>query len=615
VITNDTCFLAHVGDSRAYLVRRGQVQQLTRDHTMVNLFVDAELLSPEDAATHPEAHVLSRSLGVERQVEVEIASPMQLEAGDIIFLCSDGVHGVVTDWELASVEWGAPHQGVSHVLDIVGQRDGDDNASAVAVLMGTSFEDVPTTALPEPRRFDEVGQGTGAGVTAVPHEEDRTYDSGAPVVEADATNYIVYEDQPAQPPFPPPQATPGGSYAEPPRPPTQVGQPPDFNEGRASTSASTQTRRRTRVWLAVVPVVLAMVLLVVALGGAAVLLWPSDDGPGEQREFVELGKGGLEPVEGSTAAAFDADEGDAAGEAEAEVEAEPEFVFNPDLPPAPRRLPVRPTRYTQPPPGGPLQFKSVNAYRRRDCPTAMEAVREGMEVSIDHATLYRGTWLCFNEAHQRRLEQAESQSWADFAYQLEHFEGTPEAMAEATRTDANRRRYPRWYRDPVGGIEYRLKHFTEDEEMVDVLYDLFGEETVADHLAKDVHMEALAAYGLSRIPPEERTPALIDAWARRVHITAWALKNRPGRSLDAHRKELMPELRGLLEQATSPPEGTRWRVPPQVIQARKVGEGNAPPPIFVRRRKGPSQDEIIQKQIAKELARYGNESVEVNQSK
>ncbi|MEO0605918.1 MAG: protein phosphatase 2C domain-containing protein, partial [Myxococcota bacterium] len=223
VIANDTCFLAHVGDSRSYLVRRGQVQQLTRDHTMVNLFVDAELLSPEDAATHPEAHVLSRSLGVERQVEVEIAPPMQLEAGDIVFLCSDGVHGVVTDWELGGIEWGAPHQGVSHVLDIVGQRDGDDNATAVAVLMGTSFEDVATTALPEPRRFDEVGAGSGAGVTAVPHEEDRTYDSAAPVVEADATNYIVYEDQP------PPQMH--EAPAMPPRPPTQVAPTPGFSEG------------------------------------------------------------------------------------------------------------------------------------------------------------------------------------------------------------------------------------------------------------------------------------------------------------------------------------------------------------------------------------------------
>ena len=95
VITTDTCYLGHVGDSRAYLVRKGVVTQLTRDHTMVNLFVDAELLSPEDAATHPEAHVLSRSLGVERQVDVELSDPIALDGGDVVFLCSDGVHGVV----------------------------------------------------------------------------------------------------------------------------------------------------------------------------------------------------------------------------------------------------------------------------------------------------------------------------------------------------------------------------------------------------------------------------------------------------------------------------------------------------------------------------------------
>src|SRR5688572_15004216 len=157
VITRDTAWLAHVGDSRAYLVRRGQVQQLTRDHTMVNLFVDAELLSPEDAATHPEAHVLSRSLGPERQVDVEISEPLPLVRNDVLVLCSDGVHGVVTDWELANVDWSAPHEAVKRILAIVSNRQGDDNATAVSVMMGTSIEDVPATAAPEPKRFEEAG--------------------------------------------------------------------------------------------------------------------------------------------------------------------------------------------------------------------------------------------------------------------------------------------------------------------------------------------------------------------------------------------------------------------------------------------------------------------------
>ncbi|MEQ1572385.1 MAG: protein phosphatase 2C domain-containing protein, partial [Myxococcota bacterium] len=172
VVMRDSCVLAHVGDSRAYLVRRGAVQLLTRDHTMVNLFVDAELLSPEDAATHPEAHVLSRSLGVERQVEVELSDAIQLEAGDVLFLCSDGVHGVVTDWELGNVDWSQPQEATRDVLKIVGSREGDDNATAVSVMMGSTFEDVPPTAVPEPRRYDEYAGTGGSGMTAVPLDDD-----------------------------------------------------------------------------------------------------------------------------------------------------------------------------------------------------------------------------------------------------------------------------------------------------------------------------------------------------------------------------------------------------------------------------------------------------------
>jgi len=252
--------------------------------------------------------------------------------------------------------------------------------------------------------------------------------------------------------------------------------------------------------------------------------------------------------------------------------------FEPDLPPTPRRLPVRPSRHALPAPySPPLAF--VEALRRRDCAAVMDAVAEASEGG-EHRTspLWRSAWLCFHDAHQRGLERAESRTWAEFASLLEHFEGTPEAMAEATRGDPSRSRQPRWYRAPVGGLEYRLRRFGEDGSMVDALHDLFGEPTIADHLARDVHLEALAAWALSRVPPEDRTPELIDAWARRVYVTAEALEGPPGRSLYAHRPELVPELRRLLDDATSVPAGTNWRVPAEVTRARAVGEGHAPPP-------------------------------------
>ncbi|MBX2803864.1 MAG: protein phosphatase 2C domain-containing protein [Myxococcales bacterium] len=605
-ITSDACYVAHVGDSRLYLVRSGEVQQLTRDHTMVNLFVDAELLSPEDAATHPEAHVLSRSLGVERQVEVDLASPIQLQQGDVLFLCSDGVHGVVTDWELANVDWGTPHAAVAHVLSIVNTREGDDNASSVAVLMGTSFEDVPPTPLPEPRRFDDMAAPTG-GVTAVPAEE--ILDHGHTQGSADA-GYLVYDEQPAPQAMPAEVRPPADMVVAPPPPPP----PPQAHHQQQVRPGPTpppppalkppqRKRRRSRL-LALVPVAAASMMLLLALLGAFYLLFPGSDGA-DPEELATLA-----PVvpklditgPGEQPGAFDPEEVDVGLSDSPEVDPE-KPLFQPELPPPPRRLPHRPTQYTQPPPGGQIQFQAVNAARRRDCPMAMDAVQLGMRtVSPDHATLYKGAWLCFNEAHQRKLEQTVAMGWVEFQYQLPHFEGTPEEKQSAVENNSELGRLPAWYRPAVGGLEYRLEMFTADEEMEEVLADLFSEQHVADHLAKDVHMEAFAAEGLSRIPPKERTPSIVDAWARRVFVTAWALQNRPGRLLDKHRKELMPVLRGLLDQASSNrlgPNGELWKVPAVVVQAKEVAEGNRPPPTPTRRPK-PKRDltaEEIERQL------------------
>lgn len=273
-------------------------------------------------------------------------------------------------------------------------------------------------------------------------------------------------------------------------------------------------------------------------------------------------------------------------------------LFDPSLPPSPRRLPVRPLRYTQAPPGGRFQYEAVAAARRRDCPTALVEAKKGLEVSIDHATLFRGIWLCFNEAHQRQLEQATAYSFADFAFLLEHFEGSPEAMDKALDRDPALRKVPRWYRAPVGGIEFRLRHFIEDEMLVDMVGDIFGEPTITDHLAKDVHLEAQAAVGLARVPVEDRTPALIDTWARRVYTTALALRLRPGRYLDAHRPELIPLLRDLLDVATvDAPD-----VPAVVLHARRVGEGEAR--VKQPRSVATCDAACLQQEIREELERY-----------
>lgn len=157
-IVDGVAHIAHVGDSRAYLVRTDEVVLLTRDHTMVNLFVDAELLSPEDAATHPEAHVLSRSLGIERQVEVELHDPLPLADGDRLVLCSDGVHGVVDDDELGWLDFRDPNKGIDEAMRLVEERDGDDNATAIVVVSGEVVASAIPTTLPDMAELEQAAR-------------------------------------------------------------------------------------------------------------------------------------------------------------------------------------------------------------------------------------------------------------------------------------------------------------------------------------------------------------------------------------------------------------------------------------------------------------------------
>jgi serine/threonine protein phosphatase PrpC len=126
----DRATVAHVGDSRCYLIRRGQPNLLTRDHTIANEHVRLKLLSKEDAAQADTRHVLSRSLGNELTVNVEV-NEHQVFAGDVLLLCSDGLHGSVEASEMAAI---AGHGGdlstaAKRLVDIANQRDGGDNIS------------------------------------------------------------------------------------------------------------------------------------------------------------------------------------------------------------------------------------------------------------------------------------------------------------------------------------------------------------------------------------------------------------------------------------------------------------------------------------------------------
>ena len=110
--------LAHVGDSRAYLLRQdAPLRQLTTDHTVVQEAVARGLLTRQQAAVHPQRGVVTRAVGLDPQVPVDLPEPLELEPGDQVLLCTDGLTEVVDDDRIAAV--------------LAAQADGDDACTAL----------------------------------------------------------------------------------------------------------------------------------------------------------------------------------------------------------------------------------------------------------------------------------------------------------------------------------------------------------------------------------------------------------------------------------------------------------------------------------------------------
>jgi PPM family protein phosphatase len=126
----DRVTVAHVGDSRCYLIRRGQATLLTRDHTVANEQARLGLLSAEEASDSAHRHLLSRCLGSGLFVGVDV-SEHQVFVGDVLLLCSDGLHGSVPGSEMAALcgNGGDLVRSAQRLVDIANQRDGSDNIS------------------------------------------------------------------------------------------------------------------------------------------------------------------------------------------------------------------------------------------------------------------------------------------------------------------------------------------------------------------------------------------------------------------------------------------------------------------------------------------------------
>lgn len=137
-VTGMRAYLAHVGDSRIYLVRDGRIARLTRDHSRVQRMLDDGLITEEEAVGHPESNVIERSLGPRSSVTPEVRpEPIELREEDTFVLCTDGLTGLLRDDEIFELVNHAPVQPACDALiEMANQRGGHDNITVAIVRIG-----------------------------------------------------------------------------------------------------------------------------------------------------------------------------------------------------------------------------------------------------------------------------------------------------------------------------------------------------------------------------------------------------------------------------------------------------------------------------------------------
>jgi protein phosphatase len=145
ILDGEELAIAHVGDSRAYLLRDGELTRLTRDHTLVDELVRRGRLTEEEAAEHPQRSIITRALGIDPDVEIDTATH-RVQAGDVLLLCSDGLTSMIEEGEVATLLRDAPGLDAAGraLVGAANEAGGRDNITVVLVR----FEDVDGAASP-----------------------------------------------------------------------------------------------------------------------------------------------------------------------------------------------------------------------------------------------------------------------------------------------------------------------------------------------------------------------------------------------------------------------------------------------------------------------------------
>jgi protein phosphatase len=149
LLHHDALHIANVGDSRAYLLRDGSLRQVSRDHSFVSDQVAAGLITAEQARLSPHRNVITRALGYQPDVTVDLFR-LPLQIGDVVLLCSDGLHGLVSDAELSTLAAQPTDEAVKQLVDLANQRGGLDNITVIiARVDALDWDAQPVTDITE----------------------------------------------------------------------------------------------------------------------------------------------------------------------------------------------------------------------------------------------------------------------------------------------------------------------------------------------------------------------------------------------------------------------------------------------------------------------------------
>ncbi len=168
---DDRLHLAHVGDSRAYMLRDGDLTQLTEDHTRVNRMLREGLLTEDEAAVHPQRNVVTRALGIGATVQVD-ETVVRVRNGDRLLLCSDGLSGMVSDDAIEAILGSSddPQEATARLVEAANEAGGVDNITALVLDVDDVPETTNETLVAVPASPKQTLVADGPGQAAVPEE-------------------------------------------------------------------------------------------------------------------------------------------------------------------------------------------------------------------------------------------------------------------------------------------------------------------------------------------------------------------------------------------------------------------------------------------------------------